>query len=804
MTTKCTHRSIRLGALGLLFGGVQLSAQTPTRPADSEPVKLTPFEVSAGSSKGYGSSESMTGSRVAMQIIDLPYSVNVLTSEFTKDFAMFELADNITQISNFTGLDIGGNFMLRGFNSSQQLRDGFLRAGRYGASNIDRIEVIKGSNAAIYGRTSPGGMINMISKQPKSVAAQELTLNYGAFGTQRATLEMTGPFFQGTLGKTNYVFTASNYQRDFDQAFARNRNQEYYLSLNHVFGDGSKLTVTNEFFLQVRHSPTVSLPLVIDQKGTSATADDAAVGYASNLSNYNALGPVAELNRGFRGMTAVYEKTYNPVFSTRTSAHWFAERRWDFDSNTGWGTITINTPVAANALTSTRGAVPNRGRIFVDGGSFQNDLLAHYRTNGDAIDHRSLFTIDLNDWYRWDPTLSWGAANNPDIVAWNAVRVVKLDATYNPVAPIAYFPKRSYDSPGEIRTRLQKLRISTLGLGLRQQSALLNGRLLAYAGARYDSIRYRHRDFVTPAATFAPFVPGYAPGQSIKKSGHEFKPTVGLNYKLTPTFRVFANFSESWFITQGDGALIVADPTYKSEASGGYDYGFKGSFLHDRFNYTLSGFYATRHNVSVIDFVESPQGSGNFVQLTQRTGDQLVRGYEVDASWTVNKDVYLVASYGRVNSIYSDFGSAAPAAVGRNVQFAAPYNGSVSLKYAPDTGRFKGFSTNLGVTFVGATPTELPTAGDVYATLPGGKRVVTQSTGQWALKAPSYRLWNFGVRYRLPSGAKFAQTFAINVSNLTDENYFRGGSAGANARYPGEKRSVYFTYTLGRRSGAGF
>ena len=183
MTTKCTHRSIRLGALGLLFGGVQLSAQTPTRPADSEPVKLTPFEVSAGSSKGYGSSESMTGSRVAMQIIDLPYSVNVLTSEFTKDFAMFELADNITQISNFTGLDIGGNFMLRGFNSSQQLRDGFLRAGRYGASNIDRIEVIKGSNAAIYGRTSPGGMINMISKQPKSVAAQELTLNYGAFGT---------------------------------------------------------------------------------------------------------------------------------------------------------------------------------------------------------------------------------------------------------------------------------------------------------------------------------------------------------------------------------------------------------------------------------------------------------------------------------------------------------------------------------------------------------------------------------------------------------------------------------------------
>ena len=800
MTSLKTRSFLHLATCGWLLISLHLSAQPRSNPPDGqEPVTLTPFEVSADSIKGYGASESMTGSRVAMQIIDLPYSVNVLTSDFTKDFGMFELADNITHISNFTGLDIGGNFMLRGFNSSQQLRDGFLRAGRYGSSNIDRIEVIKGSNAAIYGRTSPGGMINMISKQPKSAAAEELSFNYGAYGTQRATLELTGPLLQSTLGKTNYLLTASNYQRDFDQAFARNRNQEYYLALNHVFADGSKLTLTDEFFLQVRHAPTVALPLVIDQKGTATTADDVAVGYAANLGKYNALGPVAELNRGFRGITAVYEKTFNRVFSTRSSGHWFAERRWDYDNNTGWGTISLNTPVAANTLTSARGAVPQRGRIFVDGGSFQTDLLAHYRTNGDTVEHRTLFTIDLNDWYRWDPTLSWAPNNNPDLVAWNAVRTVKLDAAYNPLAPIAYFPKRSYESPGEVLSRNQKLRISTLGLGLREQAAFLNGRLLAYAGARYDYIRYRHRDFFTPTASFTPFVPGYSVGQEIKKSGNELKPTVGLNYKIAPTLRAFVNYSQSWFITQGDGALIVADPTYKSESAGGYDYGFKGSLFNDRLSYTLSGFYATRQNVSVVDFVESPVGSGSYVTLTQRTGDQLVRGYEADASWSVSQEIYLVASYGRVNSIYTDFGSASPAAIGRTVQFVAPYNGSVSVKYAPQDARWKGFSTNLGVTFVGATPTELPTAGDVYATLPGGRRVVTQSTGQWALKAPAYRLWNFGVRYRLQSGTKYSQTIGLNVNNLTDETYFRAGSAGANSRYLGEKRSVFFTYSIGHR-----
>ena len=105
--------------------------------------------------RGYIASESMTGSRVATPIRELPFSVNVLTSEFFDDFALFELNDNVAYIGSFTGLDQGGGFNLRGFNATAQLRDGFFRLGRYGSSNVDRIEVIKGPNAAIYGQTSP-------------------------------------------------------------------------------------------------------------------------------------------------------------------------------------------------------------------------------------------------------------------------------------------------------------------------------------------------------------------------------------------------------------------------------------------------------------------------------------------------------------------------------------------------------------------------------------------------------------------------------------------------------------------------
>ena len=76
-------------------------AQTTPAPAGNaarpsgEVIRLNEFTVSADPDRGYVASETLTGSRVRTPIIDLPYTVNVLTSEFFEDFAIFELADNL-------------------------------------------------------------------------------------------------------------------------------------------------------------------------------------------------------------------------------------------------------------------------------------------------------------------------------------------------------------------------------------------------------------------------------------------------------------------------------------------------------------------------------------------------------------------------------------------------------------------------------------------------------------------------------------------------------------------------------------
>jgi outer membrane receptor protein involved in Fe transport len=798
----CTLRfPLRGAVLVSLSVAAVLPAQTPpaTAAAADDAIQLNPFEVSTTSLRGYIASETMTGSRIKLPIIELPYTVNVMTSEFLQDFAVLELSDNLTQISGFSGLDIGGNFNLRGFSSSNQLRDGFFRLGRYGSSNIDRMEIIKGSSAAIYGRTSPGGMINMISKTPKDAASQSLSYNFGDFDTQRVTLEATGPLFPARLGKTRYVVTASEFQRGFNQDYARNHNHEYYAAVDHGFADKSKLFFSAEYFLQVRHSAPTAIPLIVDQRGTTATTDDVALGYALNLGRYNSSGPNSELNRGNTSLTGLYEKTFNRIFSTRLSGNYYRARRWDFNyvNQFQGGNFAINPP-GTTPVRVARAAAPTRGRIYEDGGGFQGDVLAHYWTNNRKVEHRTLATIDINDYYQWNPTLSYAPATNPDLVAWNPARFINLDANLNPIGPIAYFPKWARESPGEVLTRSMKKHTTTIGGSVRQQTAMLGDRLLVYGGARFDLLKHQHRDLFTAAASFTPFIPGYTVGQVIHKEYRELKPNLGVNVKVATGLRVFANYSESFFIDQGDTPLQIADPNNKPETANGWDYGFKGSVLNDRLTYTVSGYYINRENVRVTDLVETPPGSGIYLDTTRNTGSQLVRGYEADVTWQVTPELIVLGSYGRVHSIYTDYGTSLPAAVGRAVQYIAPYNGSVNLKYAPTRGALRGFSVNTGVTFVGATPTEAPNAGDTYVTQPGGRRVVTYSTRQWALRAPAYRLWSVGLRYHLAGGRHTAHTFAVNVNNLLDKEYLRAGTSNA-TRLRGEDRAVLFTYTINHK-----
>jgi iron complex outermembrane recepter protein len=64
---------------------------------------------------------------------------------------------------------------------------------------VERIEVLKGPGSALYGSGSPGGSVNLVSKQPLDIAQYSLSGTYGAFNTYETTADITGPVIQDKL-----------------------------------------------------------------------------------------------------------------------------------------------------------------------------------------------------------------------------------------------------------------------------------------------------------------------------------------------------------------------------------------------------------------------------------------------------------------------------------------------------------------------------------------------------------------------------------------------------------------------------
>ncbi len=186
---------------------------------ESEIYVLSPFEIDESADSGYFASNAISGTRVSAEIQDIPLSIEVLTSEFIEDTGSTDLRESLRysagvllqsqndalNADSFSG--IGGvnspegvtdnktetSFKVRGFVTDNVLRNGFRRQFATDSVNIDRIEVIRGPSALLYGIGNFGGLVNYVAKKPLLEPFQNYTFTIGSDSMYRATADVTGP-----------------------------------------------------------------------------------------------------------------------------------------------------------------------------------------------------------------------------------------------------------------------------------------------------------------------------------------------------------------------------------------------------------------------------------------------------------------------------------------------------------------------------------------------------------------------------------------------------------------------------------
>ncbi|HLP88088.1 MAG TPA: TonB-dependent siderophore receptor [Nostocaceae cyanobacterium] len=200
--------------------------QTPTeQPTTSqEPIELT---VTATPDAGYLVPEASTGTKLEVPLRDVPASIQVIPKEVISDrqvVRLNELADNVSGVrpqATLGGLASQGYF-IRGFASGfEALRDGYRDFGFTSprdVANIERVEFLKGPSSVLYGSaSSPGGVVNTITKKPLSDPFYQIGGTFGSYDFYRGTIDLTGSLTENraALYRLNLAYENANSFRDF-------------------------------------------------------------------------------------------------------------------------------------------------------------------------------------------------------------------------------------------------------------------------------------------------------------------------------------------------------------------------------------------------------------------------------------------------------------------------------------------------------------------------------------------------------------------------------------------------------------
>ncbi|MCD8481437.1 MAG: TonB-dependent receptor plug domain-containing protein [Verrucomicrobia bacterium] len=238
-----------------------LHAQAQTEAADDTIFTLDPFTVVAATTAGYVASNSISGTRVNMQIQDLPQNLLVLTEELLRDVAattLFQALEYAGGVVQGSERDTPNSVIIRGFSTDWPLRNGIKRVGAVaGTSNISRVEIIKGPAAILYGQSGLGGVVNYITKTP--VAGRtfgSLNLAAGSYDHYRVEADFNLPLSETVL--TRWIGAAQTNNSFIDHY--ENEVVFFAPSLEWRPFDGFSIRFDAEYYKQQQTAPVSALP----------------------------------------------------------------------------------------------------------------------------------------------------------------------------------------------------------------------------------------------------------------------------------------------------------------------------------------------------------------------------------------------------------------------------------------------------------------------------------------------------------------------------------------------------------------
>ena len=217
--------------------------------AQERPATLSEILVT-GQSRGYVAVNSVTATKTDTPLLDIPQSVTVVTRQQLDDQAVQGLGDVLRYVPGVTVGQGEGNrdqITLRGQNTTADFfLDGVRDDTQYyrGLYNLERVEVLKGPYALIFGRGGGGGIVNRVQKTPSAGGAfSSGRASVNSFGAWDLSADVNTPLGDMAALRINATYETLENHRDFYEGERYAVNP--YVAMD--FGAGWKAGLSYEY-----------------------------------------------------------------------------------------------------------------------------------------------------------------------------------------------------------------------------------------------------------------------------------------------------------------------------------------------------------------------------------------------------------------------------------------------------------------------------------------------------------------------------------------------------------------------------
>jgi iron complex outermembrane receptor protein len=730
-------RYLLLPAFAALFVPLSLHAQTEDAPPDvskEEPVVLPAFSISAEKDTGYVGKSSLSSTRIAVDISELPQSVKVLNSSFLKAVNPFNMAD----VLNYTGGAQNGalnwtpgRLAIRGFSGDGDYTDSFApTAGSVVDSAVfERFEVIKGpSSIFLAADGSPGGLINKITKSPLSSQSTTISAQTGIYDANRVSIDSTGPVF-GNKKLLYRMIGAMQYSDGYYDATYMHR-LTLMPSISYQFGPDTKVEIKG-LWVQTTWPSYNGLMLdprtlkIWDVPYTRSASEDAPynwrrdhvhrvwANFTSRLNDYVAL-RISAMN--------AYDRADRLESLANT---------WN-DGGRKWNTATSPTTYTGGAYprTTTADDATNRYR------DLQADLNFNFKTG--PANHSFLLGSELRD----NPsfTFTYAGISSP----WDP-----FNKTI-PTVTADYGKKTGWTENTDTLARVYAL----------ENLKLFNDKLiLSYGVTRSRSSR----------STLNKLTGVYNPAEFVVNKNLK---QYGAVYKLFDGFNVFYGYNEN-FALNGVGLRNGVSGPLPPKTGKQAEVGIKTTFLNKKVTANISYFDVQQQNNTVPSSPLDPLNPNVLIPGV------ISRGFDGDLSYQVNHNLYLMASF----SLFDAKSVLGPAAA----TFVQPYTNTIITGSIPvDNISETSWSLLALYRFTEGPLNKLNVSLGANSL---GKRAITDNANQVFFGYVSGRtIVNLNASYRYDKH----WSFGLNIDNLLNTKYIYSVRS-VNVIVPGPETNAKFS-----------